>query len=398
MSNPSRWDPSRTGPEGHAALGLFQLAPGHLHLNHGSYGALPTAVSAEQDRWRARIESNATGFFADVLPGELRRQAAVAAQCFGGAPQDWVFCENATSAVNAVLASMGLRDNDEIVTTSHAYGAVLKAMRIWASRFGARVAVADIPAIVRGEDEIISAIEKVLTARTRLLVVDHITSPTAIVFPVQRIVRIARERGVAVLVDGAHAPGQVLLDVETIGADWYTGNAHKWLFAPKGCGLLWTAPHWQERTRPTVLSHGAPDGYTQAFDWIGTRDVTPWLCFETAAGRHAAFGGKGLIARNRALAAEGASLVCAVLGAAPSAPESLRAAMASVALGPAPADLSEVNSLRRTLWEGANIVVPVFTFGDRLWIRISSQIYNELGDYTRLADRMAAPPAPAETR
>ena len=278
MNNLSRSDHSPSGPEGpsegHAALEQFQLSPDLIHLNHGSYGAVPKVVRDAQDRWRAHIESNPTGFFRDELPAELRRLAGIAAARFGGKPNDWVFCENATAAVNSVLASFGLRAGDEIVTTSHAYGAVLKAMRIWAQRFGAKVVVAQIPAVVESEEQVVQAIAESFSDRTRLLVIDHITSATAIVFPVSQIVKAAHARGIAVLVDGAHVPGHLPLDVDAIGADWYTGNAHKWLFAPKGCGLLWTARERQAQTLPTVLSHGAPDGYTQAFDWIGTRDVT----------------------------------------------------------------------------------------------------------------------------
>ena len=283
MSRHSPSDRSRNIAEGRSVLGRFQLSPDLLHLNHGSYGAVPREVAAEQDRWRALIERNPTGFFKDILPGELRRLAGLLALRFGGRADDWVFCENATYAVNSVLASFPLKPGDEIVTTSHAYGAVLKAMRIWAERRGAQLAVANVPAIVESEDEVVDAVRRAFTPRTRLLIVDHITSATAIVFPVARIAAAARAANIAVMIDGAHAPGQLPLNVEEIGADWYTGNAHKWLFAPKGCGMLWTAPSRQSVTLPVVLSHGAPDGYVAGFDWVGTRDVTPWLCFEAAA-------------------------------------------------------------------------------------------------------------------
>jgi isopenicillin-N epimerase len=385
MSNPSRWDRSPTAPDGAAALALFQLAPEHLHLNHGSYGAVPKIVSAEQDRWRARIEGNATEFFADVLPGELRRQAGIAAQHFGGQARDWVFVENATSAVNGVLASIGLRDGDEILTTSHAYGAVLKAMQIWASRFGAKVVTAAIPVIVESEDQIVCAIEGAITAKTRLLIVDHITSATAIVFPVQRIAQTARERGIAVLIDGAHAPGHVAFDVAAIGADWYAGNAHKWLFAPKGCGLLWTAPSRQEITRPTVLSHGAPDGYTQAFDWIGTRDVTPWLCFEAAAQFHARMGGESLMTRNRELVARASRHLAEELGMLITAPEAMRGAMTCLTARPSPIMPENASRVTVAVRECCGAVVPVYVFQNAFCVRISAQIYNTLSDYEALA-------------
>jgi isopenicillin-N epimerase len=387
MSSLSRSDrsPDTLKKGGRAALELFQLSPHLIHLNHGSYGAVPKIVAAEQDRWRAHIESNPTGFFKDELPGELRRLAGVAAQRFGGKADDWVFCENATAAVNAVLSSFGLREGDEIVTTSHVYGAVIKAMRIWAQRFGAKVVIADVPMIVESEDQIVSAIAKAFSPRTKLLIVDHITSATAIVFPVREIVKAAKGRGIAVLVDGAHAPGHVPLDVEAIGADWYTGNAHKWLFAPKGCALLWTAPERQAQTLPVVLSHGAPDGYTQAFDWIGTRDVTPWLCFEAAARFHDSCGGESLMARNRTLAAEASERLARELGMIATAPAGMRGAMACLTLRPHPAAVADAAAVAAAIRNCCGAIAPVYRFEDGLCVRISAQIYNAPEDYESLA-------------
>jgi isopenicillin-N epimerase len=390
MNNRSPSDLSPSAPEGpvegHAALGLFQLSPGLIHLNHGSYGAVPKVVREAQDRWRAHIESNPTGFFRDELPAELRRLAGNVAQRFGGKPGDWVFCENATAAVNSVLASFGLREGDEIVTTSHVYGAVLKAMRIWAQRFGAKVVVAGIPVIVESEEQVVQAIAQSFSDRTKLLIVDHITSATAIVFPVARIVKAAQARGIAVLVDGAHVPGHLPLDVEAIGADWYTGNAHKWLFAPRGCGLLWTAPRRQAQTLPVVLSHGAPAGYTQAFDWIGTRDVTAWLCFDAAARFHDGLGGESRMTRNRNLAAEAGALLAQRLDMKITAPASMRGAMTCLTLWPSPIDGARAPSVIRHLRECCSAVVPVYVFEDALCIRISAQIYNEITDYQTLAN------------
>ncbi|MGN6517245.1 MAG: aminotransferase class V-fold PLP-dependent enzyme [Rhizomicrobium sp.] len=386
MSNRSPSAHSPDTPEGRAALDLFQLSPDLLHLNHGSYGAVPKIVRAEQDRRRAQIESNATGFFRDELPGELRRLAGLAAQRFGGDAQGWVFCENATQAVNSVLASFGLKPGDEIVTTSHAYGAVMKAMAIWAQRFGAQVVRAPLPLIVESEDVIVDAIARAFSDRTKLLIVDHITSATATVFPVRRIVTAAKKRGIAALVDGAHVPGHLPLDVEAIGADWYTGNAHKWLFAPKGCALLWTAAAQRDKTRPVVLSHGAPDGYTEAFDWIGTRDVTPWLCFEAAARFHDSLGGDALMARNRALAADAARALSTICGLQPSAPESLRGAMACLTLRRSDADASAGVAFMRALRDCCGAIVPAYVFDRMLCVRISAQIYNDARDYARLAE------------
>ncbi|HEX3810813.1 MAG TPA: aminotransferase class V-fold PLP-dependent enzyme [Rhizomicrobium sp.] len=374
--------------EGHAALSHFLLSPGVTHLNHGSYGALPKAVALEQDRWHMQLEADPTSFFQYVSPGAIRDSAATAAAHFGGAAKDWVFCENATAAVNSVLASLPLEAGDTIATTSHAYGAVMNAMRIWAARRGARVNAIDLPLFVESDDQVCDLLAASLAPETKLLVIDHITSATALLLPVARIVEAAHRIGIPVLVDGAHAPGQIALDVPALKADWYTGNAHKWLFAPKGCGLLWTAPQQQAVTRPTVLSHGAFEGYTQAFDWIGTRDVTPWLCLQAAATAHAGFGGPHLMARNKALSDRAAERLAAEFRASPSAPAAMRAAMASLAFGPL--ENREPAVLRRRLLEEFGLVAPVHGFGGQLWVRISAQVYNEEADYSRLATALAA--------
>ncbi len=385
--SPSDRSPSTNNPrEDRAVLGEFGLAPGLVHLNHGSFGAVPRSVDAVQSQWRAHIESNPTGFFKDELPGLMRGTAGHVARRFGGAANDWVFCENATSAVNGILGSLDLGPGDEIATTSHAYGAVAKAMRLWAERRGAGVAVAELPAHLTDDDEAVAAIAAVLGPRTRLLVIDHITSATAIVLPVGRIAERAHRAGVPVLVDGAHAPGHIPLDVPGVGADWYTGNAHKWLFAPRGCGLLWTAPERQNRTFPAILSHGTGAGYLAAFDWVGTRDVTPWLCFESGAAAHDGFGGGLLMDRNRQLAVEGAAIFGEITGATPAAPAAMRGAMAALDFGNAPTDPNLPPELQRALARRHGIVVPVHGFAGKLWLRISAQVYNEPDDYRRCAE------------
>jgi isopenicillin-N epimerase len=387
MTSPSRSAPSQsTRNQPASAWDEFDLAPELVHLNHGSYGAVPVAVRREQERWRDLIERNPTGFFQNELPGLLRAMAGHVARRFGGADNGWVFCENATAAVNGVLGSLALGPGDEILTTSHVYGAVAKAMRLWAERRGARLTVAELPVFLEHDDHVVAAFAAAIRPATRLIIVDHITSATAAILPVQRIAALARQAGVPVFVDGAHAPGQIALDVPGLGADWYVGNAHKWLFTPRGCGVLWTAPARQADTFPAVLSHGTPDGYTSAFDWIGTRDVTPWLCFETGADVHDRFGGAELIARNHDLAVEGANLLRETLGATPSAPPTMQGAMAALALPKLCSDAEQAAAFRYALMRDHGVVAPIYLFGGRLWLRISAQIYNTRSDYERCAE------------
>jgi isopenicillin-N epimerase len=371
--------------ERESALRAFELDPEFLHLNHGSYGAVPRDVRLEQDGWRTRIEKNPTGFFQDEYPPLVRTMAERVAQRLGGDAKDWVFCENATSAVNGILQSLDLGPGDEILTTSHAYGAVAKTMALTAERRGAKLSFADVPPLPTDDEDVAEAIIAHLGPRTRVLVVDHITSATALIFPVRRVAERARAMGVPVLVDGAHVPGQIALDVPTLGVDWYTGNAHKWLFAPRGCGILWTLPKRQEMTRPAVLSHGTDQGYTAAFDWIGTRDPSPWFCFEPAARMHDSFGGEALRAGNRMLAAEAAEEVASALGAAIAGPASMRGSMAALLLKPGYDDPEGAATYRRTLAHDHRIMVPVYVFAGALWLRISAQIYNTPDDYRRLA-------------
>lgn len=390
MSSPSRSDlsPSTNRLEGHAALGAFSLRPDRLHLNHGSYGAIPRAVQAEQDRWRAHIEEDPTTFFGEELPELLRKQAGSVAKCFGGRADDWVFCENATSAINGILASFPLKPGDEILTTSHAYGAVEKAMRLTAARRGANLVIVDLPAAVESDDQVIEAVAGAFTQDTRLLVIDHITSAMATIFPVARIARLAKDAGIAVLVDGAHVPGHLPLDVPSLGVDWYTGNAHKWLFAPRGCGVLWAAPSRQPQTFPPVLSHGTFEGYASAFDWIGTRDVTPWLCFDISAKMHEQFGGLALMERNCRLAADGADRIAEDLESAVPVPGQMRGAMCAIPLGAAPSKPDVAKQMRRALTVDHRIVAPIHHFDGRIWVRISAQIYNEAIDYSRCSEAL----------
>jgi isopenicillin-N epimerase len=366
-------------------LRAFELDPEFVHLNHGSYGAVPREVRVEQDRWRADIERNPTGFYQDEYPPLIRAMAEQVARRFGGQANDWVFCENATAAVNAVLQSLDLGPGDEILTTSHAYGAVAKAMALTAARRGAKLRIVDVPPLVSDEEDVLEAIAEAHGPCTRLLVVDHITSQTATVFPIRRIAEIARAAGVPLLVDGAHAPGQIALDVPSLGADWYTGNAHKWMFAPRGCGVLWTRPERQVVTRPAVLSHGTDQGYREAFDWIGTRDPSPWLSFEAAALAHEEFGGEALMANNRRLASEGAEEIATALSARIAGPESMRGSMAALLLRVNCDSVEGAAEYRHKLAQEHRIMAPIYVFAGALWLRVSAQIYNTPEDYRRLA-------------
>jgi isopenicillin-N epimerase len=372
----------------------FLLERGVAHLNHGSYGATPRVVLAAAEAWRQRMEAQPGRFMQRELPALLRKAATRLAVFLGAAGEDLVFVENATAGVNAVLRSLDFRPGDELLTTSHVYGAVRKAMHHVVSRAGAAVVEVRVPFPLSGEDEIVAAVTQRLSPKTRLLVIDHITSPTALVLPVARLAAAAKARGIMVLVDGAHAPGSLALDIPALGVDAYIGNCHKWLFAPKSCAFLWAAPAMQASLHPLVISHRYGDGFLAEFDWTGTRDPGTWLAVETALDFVDTIGADLLRQRNNALRHEAAALLCERWGVEPPAPPGLLVAMATLplphgAFAALPPTLDSAKTIRAHLWEKHRIEVPAVAFADRLWIRISAQIYNDIADYRCLADALA---------
>ncbi|MEP7239732.1 MAG: aminotransferase class V-fold PLP-dependent enzyme [Devosia sp.] len=354
-------------------------------VNHGSYGATTLEVLERQDRWRARMEAAPTLFMQRVLPAALREAASAVAREIGGRGEDVVLVDNATAAVNAVLASFPFAAGDEILLHEHIYGAVLRTANHVASRTGARVVVARLPFPDTTADGLLHAFADAVTPRTRLAIVDHITSGSALVFPVARIVAALRAAGVAVLVDGAHAPGQVPVDIAAIGADWYVGNGHKWWMGPKGAGFLWAAPERQAELHPTIISWGYGEGFTAEFDWTGTRDWSAALVLPDAIDVHTRLGGEALMSANARLAASAASMLARRWGTTAHAPE-LHAAMSLVELPLTGAMTEERADQLRGELLALDCDVPVVALGDRLWLRLSAQAYNLPEDYERVGD------------
>ena len=361
----------------------WQLDPDFLTVNHGSFGATPLVVRAEQDAWRARMEAQPTRFMSQ-LPALLREAADRLGLFVGAEGRDIAFLDNATTCCNAVLRSVTLAPGDEVLVLSHVYGAVRNTVRFVTERAGAKMTEAAIPFPGTTEDGVVAAVAGALTERTRLAVIDHITSASALVLPVARIVTACRAAGVPVLVDGAHAPGQIDLDIPVIGADWYTGNCHKWPCAPKGSAFLWAAAERQAGLHPTVISHGLGQGFLTEFDWTGTRDPSAALSVPAALEFHERLGGADLRARNRTLAAEGAALVARRLNTETGTSGPMAGAMGLVRLPwpGAPMDL-------RTRLLAAGTDAPVHALAGVNWLRLSAFAYNELDDYARLADLVA---------
>jgi isopenicillin-N epimerase len=359
-----------------------------LHVNHGSFGAAPRAVLEIQQDWRRRMEAEPSGFVFGVLPEALRAQAESLGAFIGAQGKDIVFVENATTGCNAVLRSLRLAAGDEILVLSHGCPAVRNAVRYVTERVGARMTEATIPFPRSRPAAIVAAVGTALTPRTRVAVIDHITSPSALVLPIAEIIALCHSAGVPVLVDGAHAPGQVALDLHAIGADWYVGNCHKWLCSPKGCGFLWAAPERQTDLHPVTISHGFGKGFAAEFDWTGTADRTAFLCTTAAIEFHRHLGGPALMARNAALAAEAVALLCRRLDTEPGQEGAKLAAMGVVRAPMAgPATQERALELRQRLLD-RRADAPLHLINGGIWLRVSAFAYNEIDDYERLAELM----------
>ncbi len=364
----------------------WSLEPGLAYLNHGGFGLTPNSVLAVQDSWRARIERNPTRFLTFELEDLLREATAKVAAAVKAKSEDLVFVENATSGLNAVLRGMDFEPGDEILMTSLAYPAIRKAGLYAASRVGARLVEAEIKLPLTSDADILRAVASRLTKRTRLAVFDHVASHSAIVMPVAMLTRIAHEAGASVMIDGAHAPGMIALDVPAVGADWYVGNLHKWFFAPRSCGFLWAAKPVQAGTHPLAISHGFTEGFRVEFEWTGTRDVTAALAAPAGIDFHARLGGAALMTRNQDLVREAATELARDWGTDLIAPAANFAAMAVVRL-PLAGDTTpaRAGALMRELAERHNVAAAVVFLADALWVRIAAQAYNEPADYRRLA-------------
>src|SRR6185437_2395458 len=373
-------------PLGRAIRHEWRLDPDFLTVNHGSFGATPACVLAVQAEWRDRMEAQPSRFMRAMLPGALRDAANRLGGFIGAPGADIAFVDNATAGCNAVLRSLQFAPGDEILVLDHGYNAVRNTVRFVTERAGARMTEAPVPFPDFSADRMVASMQAAITPRTRLAVIDHITSGSALVLPVQRLVEVCHAAGVPVLIDGAHAPAQVDLDMHAIGADWYAGNCHKWLCAPKGAAFLWAAPQRQAALHPVIISHGLGGGFLAEFDWTGTRDFSAFLSVPAALDFHAKLGGAVLRTRNIALAMEGAALIARRLNTEPVATGGAMGLVRLPVAEPATAALS-LTFRDRLLAAGTD--APTHVMGGALWLRLSAFAYNDLEDYARLADLAA---------
>lgn len=375
---------------------VWALDPDVAHLNHGSFGATPRHVLECQHELRADMERNLVRFIDERYQPAIESARTKLAAFLSGDPAGLVPTRNATEASNAVLASLDAELRGKtIVTTSHMYSSLAATVDETARRVGATVRRVELPFPVEEGDDLAAPVLDAIDDSTGLVVIDHVTSPTGLVFPVADVVA-ACEPEVPVLVDGAHAPGMVPLAIDALNASFYAGNCHKWLCAPKGAGFLWGAERHRSKLRPATISHGMAGGYPHSgsayharFDWTGTDDRTAWMVVPDAIDLMASLspdGWHGVMAANRRLALWARARFDEELGIGHGAPETMIGAMVALP----PMDLGDQSALKRWLRDQHRIEIALTPWGDHTVVRASAQLYNTPDDYHRLATALTA--------
>lgn len=376
----------------------WTLAPRTVFLNHGSFGACPKAVLRRQAELRAEMEAEPVQFLWRRYDDQLDSARNVLGKFLGANPRDLVFVTNATTAVNAVARSYPLRRGDEVLTTAYDYNACRNVLHEAVARAGAKLVVAPMPFPVRSPDEIVDATMKFVGKRTRLAMIDHVTSDTALIQPVDDLVRELQGRGVDVLIDGAHAPGMAPLDLNRLSAAFYTGNLHKWTCAPKGAAFLWVRKDKQDNVQPAVISHGnnrpRPDRsrFQDRFDWAGTFDPSAWLCVPKALetiGGLVSGGWPEVRRRNHALVVDARRLLGEKLNVEPPCPEAMLGSMATIPLPErfqGTPRAAKIEPEQVELYDRYRIEMPFTRPGPRRCFRISAHVYNTFAEYEYLAE------------
>lgn len=396
------------------------LDPDVVFLNHGSFGACPRVVLEKQRELRELMEREPIRFFVETAEGMLDQARACVARLVNGDAEGIAFVPNATAGVNTVVRSLKFQPGDELLTNTHEYNACNNVLRYAAEQYGAKVVMADVPFPVRSSREVADAVLGAVTSRTKLVMLSHITSPTGLVFPIGPIVEECSRCGIETLIDGAHAPGMVPIDLKALGATYYTGNFHKWLCAPKGAGFLWVSESRRADIRPLIISHGANSTrmdrprYRVEFDYTGTFEITPYLCVPTAAEFLSSLfpgGLMGLMEHNRKQTLEARKIVCEAMGTlgvmhnhppTAIAPESMIASLASVPIPDAPSGVIRPSprgyhdALQDDLISRHGVQAPIVPWpmaqnrpagkqGGGRCVRVAMQAYNSLEQVKYLA-------------
>jgi isopenicillin-N epimerase len=366
---------------------LWALDPGVIYLNHGSFGACTKFILAKQQEYRDMLESQPMRFMVRQLEGMVNTAREKLASFVHADPEDLVFVQNATAGVNIIFRSLHFEPGDEILISNHTYYACRKLVEYIAEASGAVIveAIYDIPIASQGQitDAWLSAVSK----KTKIALIDHITSATALIQPVEEIVTELDKLGIDTMVDGAHTPGNIPLDINNIGAAYYTANCHKWLCSPKSAAILHVRKDRQKPILPLIISHAGHKGepFAERFFWQGTSDPSPLLCAADAIEYMASLmpgGWDEIMKRNHEICMQAREILCAGLGLSPSCPGEMNAAMTTLELPPlgdmAPPDYKNVDALQNKIYREHDLELPLWYWSQppRRITRLSVQLYN----------------------
>jgi len=386
-------------PKENPLKGNWLLNSDTVFLNHGSFGATPRIVLEEQKKWQRLIEKDPVKFFDDIAPNALLESRKAIASVVGCHHDDIAFVENATSGVNTILRSLDFNENDEILVPNHAYQACRNTIDFVAEKTGAVVVTCEIPFPVDNEQVIIEKILDCVSKKTKLALIDTVTSPTGLRMPFEKIVKLLEDRGIRVLLDAAHGIGMIPLNLDEIGASFTTSNCHKWLCAPKGSAFLHVRKDMQELIHPLTISHGMTfplngnSRFRHEFDWTGTRDISAWCVIPfviNEISKIANMDWEGIMRHNNDLVIQARNLICEILEITPPCPDEMLSTIATIKLNFenfSNLSIYESDPIHIELLEKYNIQVPVWYWPnpEGRYIRISAQLYNHLEEYEYLA-------------
>ena len=380
----------------------WSLEPSRLFLNHGSFGACPNFVIEEQRKWQDLMEREPVRFFEELMPDLLLKSREALGAFLNCSPDDLAFVSNATSGVNTILRSLQFEQGDEILVPNHAYQACRNSIDFVAKRWGATVVEVAIPFPIDSPQTVVDLMKSACSERTKLVMIDTVTSPTGLRMPFEELTEFFEAKGVEVLLDAAHGIGMIPLNLEVLGASYVTSNCHKWLCAPKGSAFLYVREDKQSKIQPLTISHGHtfPLGDTtrfrHEFDWTGTQDISGWCSIPAVIEGMAEFvhgGWEAIMQHNHDLAIQGRNVLCERLGIEPPCPTEMVACISTIQLPgniPMKEKMHEPDPLHHILSEKYNIQVPVWSWPspEGRYLRISAQLYNSIEQYERLADAL----------
>ena len=370
----------------------FLLDPAVIFLNHGSFGACPRSVFEDYQNWQRQLERQPVEFLGRRAVDLLAEARTELAEFINVEPDDLVYFTNPTNAINMVARSLNLHPGDEILSTNHEYGAMDRTWRYICAKTGARYIQKSIHIPVSDHGEFIESFWQAVTPRTKIIFISHITSPTALIFPMEEICNRARQAGIISIVDGAHAPGHIDLDLKTIDADIYTGACHKWLCAPKGAAFLYARKDIQSKLDPLVISWGyesekpGPSQFIDYHEWQGTRDLAAFLSVPSAIRFQLEHDWDEVHHRCHKLAREARSQIDAITGLEPIYPDAQdwfgQMVAASLPINVDP------EALKQTLYDQYQIEVLTHMWQEQSLIRVSFQAYNQRSDLDALLNAL----------